>query len=632
MLIFIRPPSPVYTKISYGPSTTVNRSEGAWAALQPHLLLIHFLLERFDVSRHRSRLQVDLFIEIVQKALENSDKWSTHPVCRGAWFRLLVLAMRLIQNDHIRDGISEHSMRRKIYNVALRWFHHEPAWSDRGHSVLETEVSALIEFYNCLLADKEVFRRRVIEGGIENAHPKRLEVLSTDLSSQTNGVVTAAAKSMVSLPFKYKVNSGTLEKTQELMLRDFSRFRTLLLLFVGHEIDRLHCWQNPRVDEPPVRNTYSISRQISQPTWKNLTRVAWKIAPVLALQIKSRFPSPSVETELRRLVRQQPLAVINLPNALPALLIEENITNDIPELKYVLFWAPVPPMTSLSFFLAEYHSHPLVLQYAVRCLRSFPPETILFYIPQVVQSLRHDERLGFVKAYILAAAQTSPYLAHQFIWNMKANMYVDGDEDKPDLRVKPLLDAMIDEIIGSVSGEDRLFYEKEFEFFRRVTGISGRLKPYLKKSKTEKKKVIDSELASIKVEPGVYLPCDPDSEVIGIDYKSGRPLQSHAKAPFLATFKVKRPKPLESVGDETLAAPESLIARSAQTLSAEDIWQSCIFKVGDDCRQDVLALQLIALFKNIFASVGLDLYLYPYRVVATAPGVSVALYVRCSYE
>jgi len=53
--------------------------------------------------------------------------------------------------------------------------------------------------------------------------------------------------------------------------------------------------------------------------------------------------------------------------------------------------------------------------------------------------------------------------------------------------MKHTLDAMTDQVVKSLSGEAREFYDREFSFFNEVTSISGKLKPYIKKTKSEKK-------------------------------------------------------------------------------------------------------------------------------------------------
>lgn len=190
-------------------------------------------------------------------------------------------------------------------------------------------------------------------------------------------------------------------------------------------------------------------------------------------------------------------------------------------------------------------------------------------------------------------------------------------------------------LISSFSNEERDFYEREFSFFNEITGISGKLRPYIKKSKPEKKEKIEEELRKVKVEVGVYLPSNPDGVVVGIDRKSGKPLQSHAKAPYMATFRIQKTRPRWNGGEgpsnpgahtsNQQHGPEKSPDSSASDPNQEtyEVWQSAIFKVGDDCRQDMLALQMIAAFRSIFESVGLDVWVFPYRVTSTAPGCGV---------
>jgi phosphatidylinositol 4-kinase len=276
----------------------------------------------------------------------------------------------------------------------------------------------------------------------------------------------------------------------------------------------------------------------------------------------------------------------------------------------------------------------------MRALESHSVDVTFFYVPQIVQCLRYDA-LGYVERYIVETGKFSQLFAHQIIWNIKANAYKDEESQIPD-PVKPTLDKVMDSLIASFSGSDKDFYEREFAFFGEVTDISGKLKPYIKKSKPEKKAKIEEELRKIKVEVGVYLPSNPDGVVVGIDRKSGKPLQSHAKAPYMATFRIRKNKQLSLEEEESgvistvQKEPNKQKGHSRSNTgdfsntglddsnpATYEVWQSAIFKVGDDCRQDVLALQMIAAFRGIFNSVGLDVYVFPYRVTATAPGCGV---------
>lgn len=53
--------------------------------------------------------------------------------------------------------------------------------------------------------------------------------------------------------------------------------------------------------------------------------------------------------------------------------------------------------------------------------------------------------------------------------------------------MKPVLDRMTNLVVESLSGEARSFYDREFTFFQEVTSISGKLRPYIKRPKPEKK-------------------------------------------------------------------------------------------------------------------------------------------------
>lgn len=233
-------------------------------------------------------------------------------------------------------------------------------------------------------------------------------------------------------------------------------------------------------------------------------------------------------------------------------------------------------------------------------------------LPALVQQHRPPPVSCVCRFLLVTATDSSRWmLLHKLVWALETEERPSDSEFNPEVKRsgwQPPCDSGLwtpcqelkQDVLQHLPANAKSYFEAEHGTFQQVTDISGILKPVPKEKRRD---AIAAEARKIVVpRDDLYLPVDVHKRLVAVVPDSGRAMQSAAKTPVLLAFEVEV-LPME--------------AHTVQPFQGPVTRQACIFKVGDDCRQDVLALQIITLLRNAFKCAGLPLYLNPYGVLPT---------------
>ena len=345
-----------------------------------HLIWINFLLERFDYDRLQSLDYLQRYCDFCFAAFSKKYKFSSGESSFRARFGVAELGLKVAQELSRRREPAAVFLWNIVLEAIIDIFSSAPVFGN----IKKPELVNLMRFYTVL---------------------KKVDFENYNVLIESPLLKTA---------FDFRAPQDRVEPID---------VKNLAIILTEFRIHRFATWIYPLGDSdaieelnlpPPVNE-----RQIK---WPLIVKTAWRINPKVAIHLLDRFPnnSETIANEIFVHARNCEIKVVDCAAATNVFLKSSSNYRIDPHLRHLLYWQPVNPVIAIEMLCSSKKLHPWVLQYAFHSLEYFPVNLVFFYIPQLVQALRRDE-FGYVEKFILDAAKTSQYFAHQIIWNMEAN-------------------------------------------------------------------------------------------------------------------------------------------------------------------------------------------------------------------
>ncbi|XP_039562985.1 phosphatidylinositol 4-phosphate 3-kinase C2 domain-containing subunit alpha isoform X3 [Passer montanus] len=272
------------------------------------------------------------------------------------------------------------------------------------------------------------------------------------------------------------------------------------------------------------------------------------------------------------------------PNSLPKILVSAPHWDwaSLPEIYSLLQrWPPLSPLAALELLDSKFADQE-VRNTAVNWIETLSDDELTDFLPQFVQALKYETYLdsALVK-FLLARALGSIRVAHYLYWLLKDTLY----DTKFGVRYEQILGAFL-----SICGK-RL--REELEKQTRLVQLFGMV--------AERVKQTSGSARQVALQNGM--------ERVQLFF-----LKNKCRLPLNPSLVAKELNIKACSFFSSNAVPLKVALINADPLGEEI---NVMFKVGEDLRQDMLALQMIKIMDKIWLQEGLDLRMVIFKCLST---------------